>query len=129
MTQDALDARRESLEDLEKHEREARRLDDALSRGRAPMSDSEPAPAAAGDEAEAEPDEEATRRLSSTVPPHPGPSPVRRRVPGMGLIGALSYTLHGMIDADPEAARRSGISKTRENISQVSAVLLSSFVC
>lgn len=37
----------------------------------------------------------------------------------MGLLSALSYTLHGMMDADPESARRSGISKTRENISQV----------
>ena len=37
----------------------------------------------------------------------------------MGLLSALSYTLHGMMDADPETARRNGISKTRETISQV----------
>jgi len=41
----------------------------------------------------------------------------------MGLLSALSYTLHGMMDADPESARRSGISKTRENISQLEDAL------
>ena len=53
------------------------------------------------------------------LPPHPGPNPVRRRAPGMGLLSALSYTLHGMMDVDPETARRNNISKTRETISQV----------
>jgi sorting nexin-4 len=38
----------------------------------------------------------------------------------MGLLDALSYTLHGMMDVDPETARRNGITKTRETISQVS---------
>jgi hypothetical protein len=42
----------------------------------------------------------------------------------MGLLSALSYTIHGMVDADPESARRSGISKTRETISQVVAHLV-----
>jgi sorting nexin-4 len=37
----------------------------------------------------------------------------------MGLLNALSYTLHGMMDVDPETARRNTITKTRENISQV----------
>ena len=34
MTQEALEAKREQLEDLEKSEREARRLEEALSNGR-----------------------------------------------------------------------------------------------
>ena len=34
MTQDALESKREQLEDLEKSEREARRLEEALSQGR-----------------------------------------------------------------------------------------------
>ena len=42
----------------------------------------------------------------------------------MGLLSALSYTIHGMMDADPESARRSGISKTRETISQVAALIV-----
>jgi hypothetical protein len=48
---------------------------------------------------------------------------VRRRLPGAGFLGALSYTLHGMIDADPAAARRASIGKTRESISQLEDAL------
>ncbi|KZT27763.1 hypothetical protein NEOLEDRAFT_1087959 [Neolentinus lepideus HHB14362 ss-1] len=127
MTQDALEAKRESLEELEKSEREARRLEEALGKGRmgssAPsrmQSTSEGADAAVERE-EAERREE--REEEAYLPPHPGPSPVRRRAPGMGLLSALSYTLHGMIDADPETARRNGISKTRESISQLEDAL------
>ena len=134
MTQDGLEARRESLTELEKSEREAKRLEDALQRGRArsnPASTSgsptTPNPddvnergAGAGEEGQEQHDDPA----SAFLPPHPGPSPIKRRAPGMGLLNALSYTLHGMMDADPESARRSGISKTRETISQVAFIAL-----
>jgi len=133
MTQDALEARREALTELEKSETEARRLEDALQRGRArsiPASTSRsptsPNPddvneggAGVGEEGKEQHDDPA----SVFLPPHPGPSPVKRRAPGMGLLNALSYTLHGMMDADPESARRSGISKTRETISQLEDAL------
>ncbi|KII88044.1 hypothetical protein PLICRDRAFT_30507 [Plicaturopsis crispa FD-325 SS-3] len=56
-------------------------------------------------------------------PSHPGPSPSQRRAPGMGLLSALSCTLHGMTDVDPETARRNGISKSRETISQLEDAL------
>ncbi|KAH9933326.1 uncharacterized protein B0H18DRAFT_1092886 [Fomitopsis serialis] len=49
------------------------------------------------------------------LPPHPGPSPVRRRAPGMGFLNALSYTCM--------TARRNNISKTRETISQLEDAL------
>jgi sorting nexin-4 len=120
MTQDSLQAKREQLEELERHEREAARLEEAL--GRASRGGASSAPGATPVEQEAE-EEGATRTTTKSMPalpPHPGPNPARKRTPGMGLINALSYTLHGMIDADPEAARRSSISKTRETISQVS---------
>jgi hypothetical protein len=136
MTQDALEARRETLTDLEKSEREAKRLEEALERGRsrslaasAPASTSPTSPDGAdeicadtgtGEEGNEQDDSPA----SVYLPPHPGPSPVKRRAPGMGLLSALSYTIHGMMDADPESARRSGISKTRETISQVGAHLV-----
>lgn len=120
MTQDGLAAKRESLEDLEKHEREARRLADALSSGgRADPSASAPNP---GEDDEDE-REDQSPPLSASLPAHPGPSPVRRRAPGMGLLSALSYTLHGMIDADPEAARRNSITKTRETIGHLEDAL------
>ncbi|KAF9524537.1 hypothetical protein CPB83DRAFT_861086 [Crepidotus variabilis] len=129
MTQDVLDTKREQLEELEKSEREARRLEEALGQGRASnrLSSSAPAGLTAepeGEEAADEPPESATS-ISGYLPPHPGPNPTRRRtkVPGMGLLNALSYTLHGMMDVDPETARRNGITKTRENISQLEDAL------
>jgi len=102
MTQDGLESKREQLEDLEKSEKEARRLEEALGRGRANGTQTMHSP-------------------SSYLPPHPGPNPARRRTkpPGMGLLNALSYTLHGMMDVDPESARRNSITKTRETISQL----------
>jgi len=125
MTQDALETKREQMEELEKSEREARRLDEALSRGR--VADNS-ASSAVGTYTEGETQESSTEPSSPNstfLPPHPGPNPARRRtkVPGAGLLNALSYTLHGIMDVDPETARRNGITKTRENISQVGAVL------
>jgi sorting nexin-41/42 len=134
MTQDALEARRESLSELENSEREAKRLEEALDRGRlrstAPsVPDTESTPDAADESSTTtstgqDGHEQDENPASVFLPPHPGPSPVRRRTPGMGLISALSYTIHGMMDTDPESARRSGISKTRETISQVAVIQL-----
>jgi sorting nexin-41/42 len=117
MTQDGLDSKRELLEELEKSEREAKRLESALGRGRTNGNPTRPRqegdlPIEEGGEDEP---------LAAPLPPHPGPIPPRRRskAPGMGLLNALSYTLHGMMDVDPETARRNSITKTRESISQV----------
>ncbi|KAG8704131.1 Sorting nexin, cytoplasm-to-vacuole targeting pathway/endosomal sorting [Ceratobasidium sp. 394] len=41
-----------------------------------------------------------------------------------GFLNALSYSFQGIMDVDPEAARRSGISKTRDSISQLEDTLL-----
>ncbi|KAF8159797.1 hypothetical protein B0H34DRAFT_782409 [Crassisporium funariophilum] len=126
MTQDALENKREQLEDLEKSEREARRLEEALGRGRV-NGPSSPVTISTSPSAEADTDDtpEPVTPNSAYLPPHPGPNPARRRTktPGMGLLNALSYTLHGMMDVDPETARRNGISKTRENISQLEDAL------
>lgn len=158
MTQDALESKREQLEELEKSEKEAQRLEEALGRGRGvtslspspplsvarPKSDnpsesdsgeqvgdpSEPIMSATEGTAEAqqpfssshsEDDAPESPIAPSYLPPHPGPNPVRRRTraPGMGFLNALSFTLHGMMDVDPETARRNGITKTRETIAQV----------
>ncbi|EIW79176.1 hypothetical protein CONPUDRAFT_83461 [Coniophora puteana RWD-64-598 SS2] len=132
MSQDTLENKRELLEQYEKSEREAQRLEDALNRGRA--NSSTPRTSTPEDQDGQEGDntgevnEYATEEPSrSFLPPHPGPSPLRKRAPGMGFLNALSYTLHGMMDVDPETARRNGIGKTRETISQLEeAVRLSS---
>jgi len=131
MTQDGLASKREQLGDLEKSEKEARRLEEALGRGRVNTNQPSQNPVegetqahegeiGAGAEAEGQ-DESRTLPSSTYLPPHPGPNPARRRTrpPGMGLLNALSYTLHGMMDVDPETARRNSITKTRETISQV----------
>lgn len=118
MTQDALESKREQLEDLEKSEREAKRLEEALGRGKQNGAASLASPTS---DIEGEETREPVSPSAPYLPPHPGPNPTRRRVkaPGMGLLNALSYTLHGMMDVDPETVRRNGITKTRENISQV----------
>lgn len=125
MTQDALVAKREQLEELEKSEREARRLEEALGRGRVQRSSSLPGRAAPEEdegenqEEEGEEEDHPTQQSLPSLPPHPGPSTVRRRAPGMGFLSALSYTLSGMIDSDPETARRNSITRNRETTSQV----------
>lgn len=132
MTQESLESKREQLEELEKSEREARRLEEALGRGRGEgLGASQIQSPEGGEQQEREPTEagdDATSELQSLadaqstyLPPHPGPNPVRRRAPGMGFLSALSYTLQGMMDVDPETARRNSISKTRETISQASS--------
>jgi sorting nexin-41/42 len=132
MIQESLESKRENLEEMEKSEREARRLEDALGRGRPTASAS--ASALEGnrsisqdgdggdDDDAAEGRTHSPPLMTSSLPPHPGPNPRRRSrtVPGMGLINALSYTLHGIMDVDPETARRNNITKTRESIAQVS---------
>lgn len=125
MTQDALVAKREQLEELEKSEREARRLEEALGRGRVQRSSSLPGRPTSeegdkndDDEQEEEQDQPTQQSLPS-LPPHPGPSTVRRRAPGMGFLSALGYTLSGMIDSDPESARRNAISRNKETTSQL----------
>ncbi|KAJ4473700.1 hypothetical protein J3R30DRAFT_3296221 [Lentinula aciculospora] len=119
MTQDGLETKREQLEELEKSEHEARRLEAALG-GKSTAS----LPSSPLQEPTEEQSEDQTHS-ASYVPPHPGPNPVRRnaRPPGMGFLNALSYTLHGMMDVDPETARRNGISKTKETISQLEDAL------
>ncbi|KAH9935857.1 uncharacterized protein BXZ73DRAFT_100332 [Epithele typhae] len=127
MTQEALEARREQLEELDKNEREARRLEEALNSGRSSTSrTTPPAEGNAPQEGNEVNENEARRQdesASAYLPPHPGPNPVRRRAPGMGFLSALSYTLHGMMDVDPETARRNSITKTRETISQLEDAL------
>ncbi|KAI0731261.1 hypothetical protein C8Q76DRAFT_718275 [Earliella scabrosa] len=126
MTQESLEAKREQLEELEAAEREARRLEEALGQGRSSTIRTSPAQGEEGETAHNGDENEARRQdesQSTYLPPHPGPNPVRRRAPGMGFLSALSYTLHGMMDVDPETARRNSITKTRETISQLEDAL------
>lgn len=176
-TQDSLESKRETLEELEKNEAEARRLQEALAAagvpstlsrsrsngaltvgggrndssstspnsadGRRDLSRSEPlspgAPSSGGvspgfsspERLDAGSDDEengfAERQqpqLRIHVPEPLPPAPVstssrRGKSIGSGFISALSHSIHGIMDVDPEAARRSNISKTKDAISQV----------
>ncbi|KAI5121504.1 hypothetical protein M0805_006541 [Coniferiporia weirii] len=145
LTTDALEHKRAGLEELERTEREASRLEEALGRGRVTnslsrsvsrsvsangagasgMSASGSGSSVDGDgmHSPESPGEYAASEAVYT-PPHPATGPLARRSgSGMGLLNALSYTIHGMMDVDPETARRNGISKTRESISQLEDAL------
>ncbi|KII85816.1 hypothetical protein PLICRDRAFT_115010 [Plicaturopsis crispa FD-325 SS-3] len=134
MVQDALKAKRQELDGLEKSERESCRLQEALSTlSSPPHSEGSRAPATGLDQGTAgdarmgarstDGDNQVDESASAYLLPHPGPSPSRRSVPGMGLLSALSYTLQVMMDIDPEMARRNEISKSRETILQLEDVL------
>lgn len=121
MTVDALESKKEVLDELEKSEAEARRLQEALSRpSQSHINGVFGAAATAhengtGDEV---PVNGHTQRQPELVSPMSSP---RKRATGggSGLLGALSYSLQTMMDVDPETARRNNISKTRETIGQV----------
>ena len=127
MTKYALESKREQLEDLERSEAEAQRLQTALSGAPRPASGT--IRRSAGKSVlSGEVDEEDE---SASVPSAPAPSVYsnqpfqpRRKQSNMGLLGALSYSLHGLMDVDPETARRNQLSKTKESISQVRYVVL-----
>lgn len=122
MTQDAIDAKKEQLEDLEKSEREARRLETALNRRSltqgSVLTDEHSGTDGkdsgnASEGGQQQPEDREQRAYASSQPSSP-----RRRGGGLGLLNAISYSLHGMMDVDPETARRNSITKTRESLSQ-----------
>jgi len=126
MTKYTLETKREQLDDLERSEAEAQRLQSALSGAARPTSGTVRPPGGKSvlsgeineeDESPSVPTAPAPRVYSSqTLPP-------RRKQSNVGLFGALSYSLHGLMDVDPETARRSQLSKTKESISQLEDAL------
>ncbi|KAF8492493.1 sorting nexin-41 [Gautieria morchelliformis] len=126
MTQDAIETKKEQLEDLEKSEREARRLESALNRRSLNQesvltgenSDTDGKDRGDVDEREHQSEDREQPAYASLHSSSP-----RRRGGGLGLLNALSYSLHGMMDVDPETARRNSITKTRESLSQLEDAL------
>lgn len=127
----ALEHRKTSLEELERSEAEARRLDsildNAINRVKVVDSDSEAEPSPPG--------------TSQSVPTlarsqsHAGlsehqqqqqPQPQQQqqqrtlsKSSSGGFFGALSHTFSNVVDQNPEVTRRNNIGKTRENISHL----------
>lgn len=127
---DSLDAKRNTLEELERAEQEASRLDEALSRGLSSTklldrpneeeaTNGVEAPTDSEPPVEAETDTEADQLPSQSIITS-SPSKIRKYKSNMSFLGAISHTLHGIMDVDPEATRRNSIGKTRESIQGVS---------
>lgn len=98
------------LEELERSEVEAQRLEKALARVRIVGDDG-----AAAERALPEESVGGSNNATSTGS--------LARKSGGGLLTALTHTFHGIVDNDPEASRRSSIGKTRESIHEVGLIL------
>lgn len=109
-----LDGKRAHLDELERSETEARRLDTALDRAlnrNKPTEGEDPAQSdSTSPPAQQPPAENLSSSRSSTSMSKSG---------SLGFLGALSHTIQTVIDVDPESSRRSNITKTRELISQL----------
>lgn len=128
-----LESKRATLEELERSELEAQRLEKALERVRIVNDDggsdravSPSNPSAAGAtgligaaaEGHAAGQSAPLPPLPSSSGALPSPPPARK---GGGLVSALRHSVKGLVDSDPEATRRNSIGKTREQINQVSS--------
>lgn len=131
LAMDQIEIKKEYLAQLEKSEEEARRLDGALAAagipGRRRFEDGDEHESSAdGIRSEVQADPGASRMGSSTVS---STSTVGVRKPttlgsgGYGFLSALSHSITGLMDGDPESTRRSNISKTRDTISQLEDAL------
>ncbi|BGP17825.1 hypothetical protein JCM10213_008375 [Rhodosporidiobolus nylandii] len=125
-----LEHKRAQLEELERSELEVQRLEKALERVRVLGDDG--ASERAVSPATGSPTEPSANGIaaagSAPLPPLPSSSsmhlpqaPPRRS--GGGLLSALSHSVKGFVDSDPEATRRNTIGKTREQINQLDGAI------
>lgn len=125
---DALGAKRVTLDELERSEQEARRLDEALSRGLSStkLLDDDSQSNRYSDEHQENNDnddhinENETNITNTTIEPNY----VKGHKNNLSFLGALSQSIQGMMDVDPEATRRNSIGKTREAIQGVRCTVL-----
>jgi hypothetical protein len=102
LTSDSLEAKRVTLASLESAEADSQRINDALGRTR---SNNGPSTTNSGEQPSASP---APKKSSGF------------KIPG---LSSLNSAFNNMMDADPEASRRQGIGKTREQIGQLEQAL------
>ena len=123
-----MENKKAQLEEFERSELEARRLDQALDQAahRVQALDPEGEPENDG----SAPTNDHTTSSAASFPEPAGlgsvnstPPPSARRSGGssMGFIGALTHSFQNVMDVDPESSRRNSIGKTRESIGQVSS--------
>lgn len=101
LTSDSLEAKRVTLASLESAEADSQRISDALGRARSNTGS------------------------ANSGEPAPASSPAPKRSTGFKIPGlsSLNSAFNNMMDADPEASRRQGIGKTREQIGQLEQAL------
>lgn len=125
LTRDQIESKKATLEDLERSEAEAQRLEKALERARIATLDTATDTTANGaKQITANGESSETSPPTSTLAASTSSSSlsaVHKR--STGLLGAITHTISGMVDQDPEATRRSTISKTREQINQLDEAL------
>lgn len=119
---DALGSKRDNLSDLERSEQEAQRLDEALSKG---LSSTklldEPQQEQVNDNTNNEDSPNEQEEMpSQSIITDTSSREVKKHKSNLSFLGAISHTLQGMMDVDPEATRRNSIGKTRESIQGVS---------
>ena len=125
---DALGAKRVTLDELERSEQEARRLDEALSRGLSStkLLDDDSQSNRYSDEHQENNDnddhinENETNITNTTIEQ----TYVKGHKNSLSFLGALSQSIQSMMDVDPEATRRNSIGKTREAIQGVRCTVL-----
>uniref|UniRef100_A0A060T341 ARAD1A06512p n=1 Tax=Blastobotrys adeninivorans TaxID=409370 RepID=A0A060T341_BLAAD len=135
LTADTLVHKKANLETLERQELEAQRINQYLNHHQpeAPESPSAAAAAAAAaaeDQSPPRTSTDSSTGLASESSPSgasgpalsPPTSPRKRgfKIPGMSK---LNHAIHGLMDVDPEATRRSNIGKTKEQIAQLEEAL------
>lgn len=136
LTRESLEAKKATLEELEQSEIEARKLDQALDRALSRVRPADENSIAAGSLDDASSNEQPSSNTairdslvhtsaSATSSPNPSTlsSSTMRKSASVGskfgFLGALSNTLNGMVDADPDMTRRNSIGKTRDSITQL----------
>lgn len=147
MTNEDLAKKRVLLEQLERSEAEAKRIDQYLTNsGTSNVPRRSNSSAREPPQARRESPHDDTASIDSDFPPTHGDSPsasqgiapqeemhpTSHKKSASGnfitnkIFGRISHAVHGVVDADPERTRRDQISKTREAISQLEQAQLAS---
>lgn len=126
LTAETLAHKKHTLETLERQEQEAQRINQYLQRDLGDVAQHQQLPShtaeepSVGDDHHDQPTSPTTG-AESFPPTHAEGTPKTKKsgvfkIPG---FGKLNHAIHGFMDVDPEATRRSTIGKTREQISQL----------
>ncbi|CAG8509171.1 7414_t:CDS:2 [Acaulospora morrowiae] len=124
LTAETLEKQRFSLDNLEKSEQEAKRLEEALNKERETQDTSSHQNHADDDNhsdttVRENGHHEGLQNGDSSV----GYKTHHKKRSSSKLFSVLSHTIHGIMDVDPEATRRNSIGKTRESIIQLEEAL------